>query len=277
MVSDDHRNRASALRRVGTALGAAALVIVWLELFPAIPTISDGHAYWASLRGDWYTTGAATPGAFLYPPPAALVMAPFAQLPWPAFAALLTAANLAALAWLVGPVAAPILAFVPPVQSELLWANIHLILAAAIVAGLRRPGWWALPMLTKLTPGIGLLWFAGRGDWMAIAKAVALTALLVLVTLPLLGAWVDWFTILASSYPRDLTVLLDWPLPGRLFLAAVLALAAGRLNWPVVLPVAIYLALPAMWVNGAVLLLACWRAGRQSSPTVALPPPTSRS
>jgi hypothetical protein len=251
------------------ALGIAVLVIIWLGVFPAIPEISDGHAYWASLRGEWYTTGAATAGAFLYPPPAALVMAPFAQLPWLAFAAVLTAANLAALAWLVGPLAAAALAFVPPIQSELLWANIHLILAAAIVAGIRQPRWWAAPILTKVTPGIGLLWFAGRGQWMSVAKALALTALLVVVTLPLLGAWVDWFTILTSSHPHDQTVLLDWPLPARLVLAATLAFGAGRLNWPVILPVAVFLALPIMWVNGAVLLLACWRVSRQSAARLA--------
>jgi hypothetical protein len=255
-------SRTITLRHARTAIGIAGLVVVWFGLFPAIPAISDAHAYWTSLRGGWYTTGVATPGAFLYPPPAALVMAPFAQLPWLGFAAVLTAANLAALAWLVGPIAAVVLAFVPPVQTELLWANVHLLVAAAIVAGIRRPGWWALPLLTKVTPAIGLLWFAGRADWRAIGKALTVGAFLIAITLPLIGAWIDWFAVLAASHPLPQKVLLDWPLSLRLPLAATLAIAAGRLNWPVVVPVATYLALPIMWVNGVVLLLGCWRASR---------------
>ena len=58
-----------------------------------------------------------------------------------------------------------------PVFVELTVGNIHLLLAAAIVAGFRWPWLWALPLLTKVTPGMGLLWFAVRREWRNLAIA----------------------------------------------------------------------------------------------------------
>ena len=56
---------------------------------------------------------------------------------------------------------------------ELAGGNIHLLLAAAIVLGFRWPWTWSLVLLTKITPGIGLLWFVVRrsGGNLAIALA----------------------------------------------------------------------------------------------------------
>ena len=55
--------------------------------------------------------------------------------------------------------------------------------AAVIVAGFRWPALWAIPLLTKVTPGgIGLLWFAARGEWRHLGIALASTLAIVVVT-----------------------------------------------------------------------------------------------
>ena len=46
----------------------------------------------------------------------------------------------------------------PPVFMELAVGNIHILLGVAIAIGFRWPAAWAFVLLTKVTPGIGLLW-----------------------------------------------------------------------------------------------------------------------
>ena len=59
---------------------------------------------------------------------------------------------------------------------EIAGGNISLLLALAIVAGFSRPWTWAFVILTKITPGIGLLWFALRREWRSLAIALGATA-----------------------------------------------------------------------------------------------------
>ena len=42
----------------------------------------------------------------------------------------------------------------------------------AIVLGFRWPFTWAFVLLTKVTPGVGLLWFAVRREWRSLAIAL---------------------------------------------------------------------------------------------------------
>ena len=69
-----------------------------------------------------------------------------------------------------------------PVSQEILIGNIHLLLAAAIVLGFRWPGTWAFVLLTKVTPGVGLLWFAVRREWRSLGIALGATAAIVAVS-----------------------------------------------------------------------------------------------
>ena len=57
---------------------------------------------------------------------------------------------------------------VPGVIEDLVRGNIHVLLAVTILAGFRYPGAWSFVVLTKVTPGIGLLWFAIRREWGAL-------------------------------------------------------------------------------------------------------------
>ena len=59
----------------------------------------------------------------------------------------------------------------PFTAMEVAGGNVSLLLAVAIVVGFRWPAAWALVLLTKITPGIGLLWFAVRREWRSLAWA----------------------------------------------------------------------------------------------------------
>src|SRR5690348_6311250 len=102
-------------------------------------------------------------------------MSIFTFLPWPVFAVAWAAFLFAVYLWMTGRRNwLPLLAF-PPILFELSMGNIHLLLAAAIVLGFRWPAAWSFVLLTKVTPGVGLLWFAVRREWRSLAVALGAT------------------------------------------------------------------------------------------------------
>src|SRR5207248_8069807 len=99
----------------------------------------------------------------------------------------------------------------PGVIEDLVRGNIHILLAAAIIAGFRRPGMWSAMLLTKVTPAVGLLWFAVRREWRALAQVAVVTAVIVGISVLLGGVkvWEEWIRLLATSAesPRTYTYL----------------------------------------------------------------------
>ena len=93
-----------------------------------------------------------------------------------------TALLLAAVRFLTGPrlLAAGLL--FPFAAMEVAGGNVSLLLAAAIVLGFRWPAAWSIVLLTKITPGIGLLWFAVRREWRSLAIALGATAVIAAVS-----------------------------------------------------------------------------------------------
>ena len=168
--------------------------------------------------------------------------------------------------YLLGWELAALSLFLVPVSNEIARGNIHLLLAVAIVVGLRRPAAWAVVLLTKVAPGIGLLWFAFRREWRALAVALGVTAGLVLISFVLVpNLWQAWVTMLLSN--TDATrpnAVLQIPVLPRLVVAAGLLAIGAAWNKPAIVPVAALLALPAIWVNSLSMLVAViplWRAG----------------
>ena len=53
--------------------------------------------------------------------------------------------------------------------------NINLLIVGAVLIGFRYPWAWAFIILTKVTPGIGLLWFLTRREWRHLAIALGAT------------------------------------------------------------------------------------------------------
>jgi glycosyl transferase family 87 len=262
-----------------------AIVFVGLRLF-AIPPWADSvdaYAYWTTRTGDFYATAeTGRIGAYLYSPAFAQIMTPLVALPLAVFTALWTAVNLAALWWLVGRLALPLLLFLP-IPLEIISGNIHLLYAVAIVLGFRYPATWALMLLTKITPGIGVLWFAVRREWRAFAIAVGVAAVIAAVSFLLdRSAWEQWITLLRADLGRAGQGTLDtvgWYLPvallPRLIVAGVLVVIAAWRNLRWLLPIAVVLALPVIWLNSLAVLVAMIPLWRQRTSPVASPEPAA--
>jgi hypothetical protein len=270
--------RGRALRDGLIVGGLFFLGYVFVVLAPQVQTFGfDARAYWGFPRPDPYVSGEAVNGVgvYRYSPVFLPLLAALSQLPWWQFLWLWTAL-LAGTAWWLGG-RWPFLVFAfPPVALELYHGNIHLLLAAAIVLGFRYPAAWAFVLLTKVTPGIGLLWFAVRREWRALATALAVTGALVAVSVVAApGLWRDWIDSLVSSSASQGPNHVAIPLLMRLPVAA-LVVAWGALTdrrWTV--PVAATLALPTIWFHGLALLVAvvplAWPRRPRSAAAAATP------
>lgn len=251
------------------ALAAAFLVLRFLQVPPWDQSV-DAYAYWSTRAGAMYGgSGAGAIGAYVYSPAFAQLLTPATLLPWPLFVTSWTALNMAVLWWLAGRWSLPLLLLFLPVPFEIISGNVHLLYAAAIVLGFRSSAAWALPILTKVTPGIGLAWFAVRREWRALATACMVTAAVAAVSYLLdPGAWSAWLGVLARSSSTPVTV--GWYLPVGLVVRLPIALAvvvfAGLTGRAWLVPVAVMLALPVVWLNSLAILVACVplkRAGRR--------------
>lgn len=249
-------------RRLPLVLALAAIGFGWAGLNLQGIYFRDALAYWrpdlADLYGDRQVGIMST---YLYSPTFAQAISPLGLLPWEAFAALWSALNLGVLVWMVGPYLAAILFWIPgPVADEISTGNIHLLLGAAIVIGFRWPAAWAFPLLTKITPGIGLLWFAGARRWRPLLLALGATAAVSLVSFVAApAAWFEWLDTLRRSSEVSVTgdvAVIPGPLWLRVGVAAVVAAVAGLLGRRWLVPVAAAIALPVPWSSGMSLLVA---------------------
>ena len=242
-----------ALIVIGVARAAYYYLVQAIHPWDVLGT--DARAYWRiDLAHPYLHSGVGDLATYLYSPAFAQVMAPFSVLPWPIFLAAWTVLLVAVLAWLVKPWPWALLILALPISYELFVGNVHLLIAAALVVGLRSPGALALPILTKITPGIASLWFVVRREWRNLAISIGVTLAIVAVSFVLQpGAWFDWINFLLTSTGRG-----DALLP-RIALGLVLVVygaATGR-TWLV--PVAVWIALPVVWINAWVILLASIR------------------
>ncbi len=195
-------------------------------------------------------------GAFRYSPPIGLAFSVFGLLPWWLFLTLWTAVLVACLAWLGGRWTLVLMAF-PLVALELYHGNIHLLMAAAVALGFRYPAAWSFVLLTKVTPGIGLLWFAARREWRSLLLALGATAMLVGVSLVVAPhLWPAWWATVATSAGEPAELAIPPPLPVRLIMAAALVTWGARTDRAWTVGIAAMLSLPNLWPHGLVLALA---------------------
>jgi hypothetical protein len=217
----------------------------------------DARAYWAAPMDDPYAPGSVgQESAYLYSPAFLQVLAPLRILPWTAFLFLWTVLLLLVLRWLSGPLLfGPLIVLTFP---ELWGGNITILLAAMIVAGFTRPGVWAFALLTKVTPALGLAWFAVRREWRALMEVGAVTGAIVGVSWLLAPAqWSDWIELLVSSTGSS-TVPGSVPIP--LLVRAPIALLviawAALRGWRWLLPLGVLLAMPVIWWGSFAILVA---------------------
>jgi hypothetical protein len=251
--------RARALRHGLTIAGLLFAGYLFVVVAPQARTVGfDAFAYWHLDIQDPYTQAAGAFGAFTYTPVAARLFAPASLLAWPAFFWLWLAVLVATVVWLGWRHTLLVLAF-PPVAVELYHGNIHLLMAAAIALGFRYPAAWAFILLTKVTPGIGLLWFAVRREWRPLGIALGATAALAAVSLVVDGRlWELWLNgaILRVAQEGVGQPTLPIPLVLRLPAAALLVAWGGLTNRRWTVPTAATLALPVPWFSG-LAILAC--------------------
>jgi hypothetical protein len=241
---------------------AAVLVVLRLfDVHPWTPWVLDMHTYWATGAGFSYAeSDPYVIGAYLYAPAFAQAISPLTWLPWPWFAALWTASIAAVYIWLVGRWAFPLLLLTAAVALELYLGQIDVFIAAAVVIGFRYPAVWAFPLLTKVAPGIGLLWFVVRREWRNLAIALAATVAIAAVSAVLAPSlWRDWYDLLYRSVVDRQVVegaYLAIPIWLRLPIAVAVIIWGARTDRHWTVPIGILLTMPILWLNVFSLLVA---------------------
>ncbi|WP_323097591.1 glycosyltransferase family 87 protein [Intrasporangium sp. YIM S08009] len=248
-------------RVVRLALWVSLPVALWVLALSRLDTFGtdSAHAYWSVWRVSPYGVPPGTPDAYNYSPAFAQLIWPLTLLPWPAFLLVWSGLLAAALVWLLWPLPQrwrwlTLLYVVPP---ALVIGNIEAFLAVSCALGLRRRGaWaWALPLLTKVTPGLGPVWFAVRREWRSLGLSLGVTGAIVLVSyLAAPDLWSRWVAFLLDS-PTPPTQEFYPPLLVRLPVAVVLAAWAARRSRPAWLAAAMVIAMP-LWSSGVLILLA---------------------
>jgi Glycosyltransferase family 87 len=228
-------------------------------LLEIVDGASDARGWWAApLPNPYVVTEYDLGQGFFFSPPVAFLFYPLTLVPWPVFAALWTAAMFATIYAFVGRWAFLAL-LIPPVWWEISSGNISLLVGLAVATGFRYPSAWAFVLLTKITPGVGLLWFLVRREWRNLAVAIGATAAFVCLTALLVpNLWLQWLGLMGdnagSEGPGYFTIPVS--LPVRLALAAILVTwgALTDRRWTVI--AAAILGTPVLWYNALAGLLA---------------------
>ncbi|HEY8632068.1 MAG TPA: glycosyltransferase family 87 protein [Candidatus Limnocylindrales bacterium] len=247
---------------IAVAVGAWALIVIFSDPWGRLwGTGQDARCYWqATLANPYLHSDWNDPIAYVYSPAFLQLVSPLTALPWQAFMAVWTALLVLAVRFLTGPrlLAAGLL--FPFAAMEVAGGNVSLLLAAAIVVGFRWPATWSIVLLTKITPGIGLLWFAVRREWRSLAIALGVTAAIALVSFIVLPvqwrAWIDVVVQNALAGKSGTWASVPIPLWIRLPFAIALVAWGARTDRRWTVPVASMLALPALWYGGLSMLLA---------------------
>ena len=136
------------------------------------------------------------------------------------------------------------------------------------------PGWFAIPILTKLTAGVGLLWFPFRREWRPFAIGVGITAAVSLISFVVSpAAWIEWIDFTITNYGGTPRVPVIGGFPLRVVAAVAIVAWGARTNRPWVTAIAGGIALPALYgvssgVSVALGAYGIWRDGRRRATLV---------
>lgn len=253
-------------------LGSFGLAAIFVRLGAHGTFGQDSHAYWLAFQdGELYGSRPAELDAYLYSPLFAQLLTPFGWLSWPVFRLVWLVAGVAATLWLVKPL--PVRWAVPGALfavSDLVIGNVYVFLGVMVALGARSGLPWLFGLLTKVTPGVGLLWLLARGEYRAVARAAAVLVVLVSVSYAVdPAAWVGWLQLLTSGTGGDPTL---YP---RCAVAVALAVWGARRS-PAWLAVAVVAATPVFNAAACLVpLLAVPRLLEQTRRSEVPPTPMS--
>jgi hypothetical protein len=281
-----------AIYRAPTILGLSVFGLVlfgWLMLIvPGMSTYRgmvgfDSYAYWNVDPFHPYTAALGTLGSYTYSPAFALIGGPAHVAPFWVFYTIWASLLIVNFVWLTRRMALVWLVFLP-IPLEINHGNVHLLLATVCVLGFRYPALWALGILTKVTPGVALLWFVARREWRSLGLALGATAAISAVSFAIApGAWWDWAKFLMTSQEtgagaNDWYAFLFPPLWLRLAGAAVLVVWGARSDRRWVVPIATAMAMPVFWITTPAVLAALPRlAGKPHDDGPSVPGGRPRS
>ena len=248
--------------------GIVALLAAWLGIVyfaepwgaTLAPSGMDARCYWLPTLADPYLhSNWLDQLAYPYSPAFLQVLEPIRVLPWQVFMAAWAAILMAAMTYLTGPRLILLgLAFFG--LMEIWGGNIELLVALAVVLGFRWPAAWSFVLLTKITPGVGLLWFAVRREWRSLAIVAVATGAVAAASYALMpDAWHAWIQVLRDNSGKGGTgtwAAVPIPFVVRLPFAVVLVVWGARTNRRWTVPVSAMLALPALWYGGLSIMLA---------------------
>jgi hypothetical protein len=227
----------------------------------------DAAAYYYA---DGHAPVAITP-QFGYSPVYLWAFAPFRLLSFDAFLVVWFALHVAALLWM----RAGWMLAVPGLNEDVIRGNVTVFVAAALVLGLRHGSAWAFPLLTKVLPGVGMVWHLVRREWRQLMWAGGAT--LGIVALGLLidaGAWREWVELLAGRGSGNTGLMV------RVALAVGIVALAGMSSRAWLVPLGMIVGWSAISPPVLLLLSAIPRLSRYTAPTrsgVPSPRPTRQT
>jgi hypothetical protein len=220
-----------------------------------------GEVYWRDPRWNNY----------YYAPPLAILFGVVSWLPLPILHGLIVAVDLACARIITGAWwSAFALGAFPIVPLEVGGGNINLMIGAAIVLAVRGGPVWplALGSFAKLSPGLAVR----PRDWRRLALPAAL---LVAITLPWAGLWVDWVRLLIDAYGRAIGPMFPVPFPIR----ALVALGLLALWRPWSRAAAAIVAIPAFYwgtmIYAPIPFIVWWRDRKRAAAMAAIVPATA--
>ena len=199
--------------------------------------------------------------AYVYPPPFAQILAPIHVLPFDVAAVIWSVICFGSMWYVARAWSLPLVAlglvgsaldlprFTTVFLEYALLGNVQWPMAAGIVLALRYPAAWAIPTLTKIGPGIGMLWLVFRREWRGLRTAVLVTLAIAAVSFVLApSAWIEFVNFSVENYGKPGVVpIVGPPFPVRLVMAAIIIWIGARTNQEWLVYIATGIAIPALY------------------------------
>ena len=269
LVLDERHHRPAGSRTFRPDLIRDGTIVIGLltglaQVVGLLPLPGDSTLYWVAaadpdlLYPEHWVFG--TP-ANNYPPPLLQAVGALQFLPYEVYVVLTTTLLFACLWYCAGRwtplillagIVGTLVPALAPLSVPLAYAllgNVQLLLAATVVIALRHPAAWALPILTKVGPGVGLMWHAVRREWRSLGIALLSCAIVVLISFVLSPhAWFEYIGFVQRHAGLKIPLpVVEIPWAVRLAMSAVLIAWGGLTSRAWTVPIGVGWAMPALY------------------------------